>query len=330
MSPTAAGMAVTLHLATALALWFATPVRNYEVPDQAIEVTMEEPAPPSPEPQPQSPPPAQPQQKATPPTAQVPAPATRSVPLGVPPVPDKPAASDKTTKEPLGVPPPPERSTEPPQVATAPPVPPREASPPKEAPPPEPSPPTETKLPAVEMPAAPLNMQDFVRAAPPPPPLEIVRPQPRVQPAPPPAAPTAPTVQQRPAPQFAPSPLGGSTPPQEQAPHPTPDAHTAMVNPAEANMRTRAANDYVWVVIRRFSQFLPDLRGNNQGGTVVIRAVIARDGRLIEANIARSSGVAALDKGMLEALRAAAPYPPLPPEIPGDRDTFTLPIRAAR
>jgi hypothetical protein len=38
----------------------------------------------------------------------------------------------------------------------------------------------------------------------------------------------------------------------------------------------------------------------------------------------------ALDKGMLEALRAAAPYPPLPTEIPGDHIIFTQPITAKR
>jgi hypothetical protein len=33
---------------------------------------------------------------------------------------------------------------------------------------------------------------------------------------------------------------------------------------------------------------------------------------------------------MLEALRAAAPYPPLPADIPGDRIVFTQPITAKR
>ena len=62
----------------------------------------------------------------------------------------------------------------------------------------------------------------------------------------------------------------------------------------------------------------------------MVRAIIARDGRLTSSSIARSSGVLALDKGMLEALRAAAPYPPLPAEIPGDHIIFTQPITAKR
>jgi len=168
-------------------------------------------------------------------------------------------------------------------------------------------------------------MQDFVRAAPPPPPQDIVRPQPRVQPTPPSAAPT---VQQHPQQQLAPSPLGH--PPQQQRAPANSQATASLVNPADAATRARAADEYVWAVIRKFSQYLPDLREKNEGGTVVVRIVIARDGRLLESGIAKSSGILPLDKGMLEALRAAAPYPPLPAELPGDHFVFTQPITARR
>jgi len=324
MSPTAAGMAATLHLLVAFALVWGTPLKNFEVPEHAIDVTMEEPPAPkteTPTPPPPAPPAAQAQPAPPPPAAQ-PQPTAR---LGAPPVQANPTPTEKPkpteqTSVPLGVKPPSERSTEPPQQAAAQPPPPQ-----KETPPTEPTPPPETKLPPVETPQAPLSMQDFVRASPPPPLQEIVRPQPRVQPAPPPA-----TVQQAPPQQqFAPSPLGH---PPSQQPRALSDsqASATLVNPADAAARSRAADEYVWAVIRKFSQYLPDLREKNEGGTVVVRAVIARDGRLLESSIARSSGVAALDKGMLEALRAAAPYPPLPAELPGDHIVFTQPITAKR
>jgi protein TonB len=217
------------------------------------------------------------------------------------------------------MPPPGPATPEPPQEAAAAKPPPE----PKQAPPPEPAPPAETKLPEVNTPAAPLSMQDFVRAAPPPPPQEIIRPLSRLQPAPPPA-----TVQQQPPPHLQPSPLNSPHP--ERAPSDSQASAAALTNPAQAAARSRASDEYVWTVIRKFSQYLPDLREKNQGGTVVIRAIIARDGRLLESDIAHSSGVPALDKGMLEALRAAAPYPPLPAEIPGDRIVFTQPITARR
>jgi len=277
MSPTAAGLALTLHgLVAALLLW-GTTIKNFEVPEQAIEVTMEEPTPPkaeTPPPPPPLPPPAAQAQPAPQPT---PPPAAQRQP---------PPASDKSANKPLGVPPPGPATPEPPQEAAAKPPP-----SPKPAPPPEPAPPAETKLPDVDVPAAPLSMQDFVRAAPPP----LHNPQP------------------------------------ERAPSDSQASATAtLTNPAQAAARSRASDEYVWAVIRKFAQYLPDLREKNQGGTVVIRAIIARDGRLLESGIVHSSGVAALDKGMLEALRAAAPYPPLPPEIPGDRIVFTQPITAKR
>jgi TonB family protein len=321
MSPTAAGMAATLHLLAALALLWGTPLKNFEVPEQAIEVTVEKPPAPKAEP---PPPPA-----PTPPAVQAqpaPPPPEPTARRGAPPVEAKPPPTEKPkpteqTSVPLGVKPPSERTTEPPQQASAQPPPPQ-----KEAPPAEPTPTPETKLPPVETPPAPLSMQDFVRAAPPPLPQEIVRPQPRVQPPPPPATPTV--QQPPPQQQFAPSPLGH--PPQQQRAPADSQASAALVNPADATARSRAADEYVWAVIRKFSQYLPDLREKNEGGTVVVRMVIARDGRLLESSIAKSSGVLPLDKGMLEALRAAAPYPPLPAEIPGDHIVFTQPITAKR
>jgi protein TonB len=329
MSPTAAAMAATLHLLAALALLWGTPLKNFEVPERAIDVTMEEP------PAPKAETPPSPLPAATPPGAQA---GPKPTPAPAPPIQAKPAPSEKNV--PLGVRPPSERVAEPPQQAAAQPPPPKQEpqpEPPKQAaaepppakpePQPEPAKPAETKLPAVEVPAAPLSMQDFVRAAPPPPPQEIVRPQPRVQPTPPQAMPTVqpPPPQQ----QFAPSPLGH---PQQQQQHPPANsqASATLVNPADAAARTRAADEYTWAVIRKFSQYLPDLREKNEGGTVVVRMVIARDGRLLESSVAKSSGVLALDKGMLDALRAAAPYPPLPAEIPGDHIVFTQPVTAAK
>ncbi len=60
MSPTAAGLAAALHLLTALALWWVSPLKQIDIPDAPIEVTMEEPPKPEPPPQPQPEPPKPP------------------------------------------------------------------------------------------------------------------------------------------------------------------------------------------------------------------------------------------------------------------------------
>jgi protein TonB len=172
-------------------------------------------------------------------------------------------------------------------------------------------------LPPVETPPPPITSQDFPKAQP-------------KQAAPPKPQPPAPTQQAHTAPapsqqqRLAPSPLSQHQSPTQQATAPT----TTFINPADTYVHTKARDDYLWMVLGKFSQYLPKLFQSNQGGTVVLSFSIGRDGRLIDASIIKSSGVIALDRGLLEALRAASPYPPLPSEIPGDRVSYTQPITA--
>ncbi len=177
-------------------------------------------------------------------------------------------------------------------------------------------------MPAIDAPPAPLSMQDFVKVAPPPPPLDIVRPHPRVQPTPPPATPT---VQPQPQ-QLQPSPLGHAPPQQQQRAPTDSQASASFVNPADTLSRTRVQDDYLWQVGRKISQHRAFAANNSEQGTVVLRLMIARDGRLMDAGIARSSGFTNLDAAVLGAARQATPYPPLPAELDGSQITFILPL----
>jgi protein TonB len=40
----------------------------------------------------------------------------------------------------------------------------------------------------------------------------------------------------------------------------------------------------------------------------------------------KSSGLPSLDAGVMDTIRRASPYPPLPADITGDRHTFQLPV----
>jgi TonB family protein len=171
-------------------------------------------------------------------------------------------------------------------------------------------------LPPVESPPPPLTSQDFPKPLPKP--SAPPKPQQQTHAAP---APSPPQHQQR----LAPSPLSQHENPTQQA---TAPPSTTFVNPADTYVRTKARDDYLWQVIAKFSQYLPKLFQRNEGGTVVLTFSIARDGRLLDVKISKSSGVVALDRGLVEAIRAASPYPPLPAEISGDRVTFTQPIMA--
>ncbi|UYN94997.1 MAG: energy transducer TonB [Enhydrobacter sp.] len=191
---------------------------------------------------------------------------------------------------------------------------------PKVEPKPEPKvePKPEQALPPVEPPPAPPRAQDLAAVAPKPPPHPPQPPPPKPQQPRPPAANSA----------LRPSPLS-----EHSRPSPDPRAAAApsatFVNPADQAHRTRVTDQYVWQVVRKMSQYLPDLRVKGQVGTVVLRLVIDRSGRLIDASVAQSSGHTVLDKALLETIRAAAPYAPLPPELPGDRVTLNVPVGSA-
>jgi len=74
-------------------------------------------------------------------------------------------------------------------------------------------------------------------------------------------------------------------------------------------------------------RFVPkSMQGLSAQGVVVLSLVVARDGRLINSAIAKSSGNRPMDLAVLETAQKAAPYGPLPPEISGSTATFTLSV----
>jgi periplasmic protein TonB len=152
--------------------------------------------------------------------------------------------------------------------------------------------------PVPEPPPAPTS-RDFPKppAAAPPRPAQRTLPLPR-RPAPP--------AQQRPAaeaPAAIPAPLPGP-------------------NPADRFAgQGRQRNDYLSRVFRqleRYRVYPAAARDNNLGGRVVTRVTINRNGGLIDALIDTSSGVPVIDRAELEAIRKAAPFPPVPSDMPGD------------
>jgi len=163
--------------------------------------------------------------------------------------------------------------------------------------------------------------------------LEEVLPKPLPQPAlpDPPLARIEPQPQPRDAVPMrrvepAPSPLSRLQPPRasvatREAPSPSP-----LINPADVYNRARVSDNYLWQVVRKLAGYRYSAQVSVSQGTTVIRVVIARDGRLLDVSIVRSSGFAQLDQGVVEGVRRGSPYAPLPPEIRGDRAEFTLPL----
>lgn len=77
--------------------------------------------------------------------------------------------------------------------------------------------------------------------------------------------------------------------------------------------------------IGRYRQYPPEARRDRVEGTVWVRFVLDRNGRVVRAWIETSSGRSLLDQEAVAAIRRAEPLPPIPNGFP-DRIDITLPI----
>jgi protein TonB len=188
--------------------------------------------------------------------------------------------------------------------------------------PPKPSPPSEAKPEPEQVPSLPIfefsvppapeplpapTSRDFAKPpAPHPPPRPVQRAQPLPRLAPP--APQRPASE---APATMPSPMPG------------PDPGDVLIG------QGRQRNDYLSRVARQIAQYRvypASASNNNQGGRVVMRVTVARDGQVLDVRVGTSSGWPAIDAAELETIRRASPFPPLPGEMPGDPVVLVLPV----
>jgi protein TonB len=93
--------------------------------------------------------------------------------------------------------------------------------------------------------------------------------------------------------------------------------------------QTKTRDTYFNRLARHISQFRlypASSRSRNEQGRVVMRVTVARDGHLLDVKVEKSSGYPTIDAAEIETIRKASPFPPLPPDIPGERVVFILPI----
>jgi protein TonB len=160
-------------------------------------------------------------------------------------------------------------------------------------------------VPPLEAPAAPVRARE-VRAP------EIRTPE--IAAAPPAAKPPATVAQARPEPSRS-------------------TASTARRLDAGRDFSVREAReDYLRELVRTLSRsrIAQDSPEAVAGGLVVARLTVARDGRLVGESLVKSSGSAELDRGVMTAIRRAAPFAPLPADLAQDRYTFVVPINYVR
>jgi protein TonB len=108
-------------------------------------------------------------------------------------------------------------------------------------------------------------------------------------------------------------------------PAPTQSA-SPFVNPADERARATAEQNYLWQVLNKLRDYRYRVDVPMEEGLTVVQIVIARDGRLLDAKVVRSSGVPAMDQGVLAGIRQGSPYAPLPPSLAGSSARFRLPL----
>jgi TonB family protein len=317
LSPSALALAVLLHAAVAAALWWTMLNRPSLPPaEEAIEVTIEQPKPPEPKPpppKPEPPKPEPPKQEAAPKPPE---------PLGL--MPEAAITAEKRTQVPTA----PVRPNETPA-----PLPPAQADRPQPfAFSPAPTPPATAKPPAEAGVRQPETPQTPFSSPLPTPTLPTPAPTPPTPAAPPThalAAPTPPLPRASPAPQrpdLRPAPPTASPPRRPPAAASESASTSPFVNPADTYNRARVADNYLWQIARKLQGYRYEAHVNVSHGTTVVRVTIARDGRLLDVEVAGSSGVPEFDRGVLAGVRSGSPYDPLPPDIQGASATFTLPL----
>jgi len=145
----------------------------------------------------------------------------------------------------------------------------------------------------------------------PPPPLDL-KPPPKVVEKPRPPKPPQPKVA---APQAAPS-----------------EAPVAAAPQAGASFEPPSAALPTWkgLLLRhleRHKRYPADAQRRHHEGIVTVRFVMSRDGRVLTAQLERSSGVASLDQEGLDLLQRAQPLPALPKDQPGETLELVVPIQ---
>lgn len=335
MSPPALALALLVHAVAAFLLWWLAEqaTRPAPPPEPAIEVTIEQPPPKPPAPEPPKPEPPKPEPPAAQPQPPPPSPPVVEGlrPPGV--ESDRRGQVPGSREQAMNV----EDAEPAPQIAVATPPPPTPQPEPRvqqEPQPPQPQPEPE--------PPQPQAQPDPLPPEPTHPPERTPTPTPQAH-APQPVPAPAPRPEPKPAPQTrapAPQPPARAAPPAHsplaarlQAPPPVANpgqsSSTPFVNPADTYNRSLARDNYLWEVVRRLAGYRYHANVAVSQGVTVVRIVVARDGRLLDVGVVRSSGYPELDAGVVAGIRKGAPYSPLPASIAGDRASFDLPLVSA-
>lgn len=110
-------------------------------------------------------------------------------------------------------------------------------------------------------------------------------------------------------------------PPQDKAEAPLEGRNNAPPSDAEQAWEGR-----ILAKLERNKRYPASAQSSGQEGTVFIRLVIDRRGRLVDASISKGSSIALLDSETMALARRASPFPAPPDSIPGERIVRIVPV----
>jgi periplasmic protein TonB len=84
---------------------------------------------------------------------------------------------------------------------------------------------------------------------------------------------------------------------------------------------------YLLAWLQKHKEYPRAARFRHQEGTAMLYFEMDRSGRVMLSRLHRSSGHALLDREVLALIARAAPLPPPPDDIPGERVQFVVPIQ---
>jgi protein TonB len=189
--------------------------------------------------------------------------------------------------------------------------------PPASPPPPPPAPPEPIRMPELARPE-PLAEPKPLELDEPPPELLAEEPEPPV--ALPKQRPKPLRKSEPPKPEIPPAPAAAPSP---APPAPQPPAQVASSAPAAAPPSYLAK---LVAELERCKNYPRSAQRRREEGTALLRFTLARDGRVTDWRIERSSGHESLDGAVALMIRKADPLPPLPPEIAGDHLDLVVPV----
>ncbi|MGC2822812.1 MAG: energy transducer TonB [Pseudolabrys sp.] len=117
-------------------------------------------------------------------------------------------------------------------------------------------------------------------------------------------------------------------PPNKQIEQPSPPAvETSPPRPRPTTAQIASWHRRIAQQVERNKGYPALARARHETGTAELAFTINRNGMVTASRVVRTSGFASLDQETIDTVRRAQPFPPPPPNMPGDTFEFTVPIR---